>query len=525
MSKSNWLAKLKSNRGLQSQLVIGFFFIALILFFLWSLNRYWQNTLQPRLYLTANTQANILAQSQAKVLLETLDRTASQYLVEEVKDVIQEMLIVEDPSIGGRFIKNISLQIDYSNVNIENGALDFSEGEQDCNSCFSVDVPLINREGEILGLATFAISDRYFKLLSAEVKSKLFAETQMTLALVVAVWIIMTIMFHRLHKAKQIVEASDLAKTRFMANVTHELRTPLNAILGYTQLFKNDRELMNIHSQGIETIDKSAEHLLLMINDILEFSRSNEDNLVLHPVEINFIGFLTTLVEMCKVRAKLKHLPFIYNFDPELPSVIVADDKRLRQVLLNLLSNAIKFTQQGEVSFNVQLQSQRHSSATIKFEIVDSGIGIARDQLTNIFIPFHQLDNPITRAEGSGLGLTISQRLISLMGSRLTVESEIGKGSCFAFSIELPVLDSAPICLEIEDHDNEAGPINLPDAVILDNLRQHAKLHNILGIRSQIDELTKDPHYASFVEQIKPYIDNYQFKQLQQWLEKIESST
>lgn len=151
---------------------------------------------------------------------------------------------------------------------------------------------------------------------------------------------------------------------------------------------------------------------------------------------------------------------------------------------------------------------------------------IARDQLTNIFIPFHQLDNPITRAEGSGLGLTISQRLISLMGSRLTVESEIGKGSCFAFSIELPVLDSAPICLEItEDHDNVAGPINLPDAVILDNLCQLAKLHNILSIRSQIDELTKDPHYASFVEQIKPYIDNYQFKQLQQWLEKIESST
>ncbi|TQV88061.1 sensor histidine kinase [Aliikangiella coralliicola] len=159
-------------------------------------------------------------------------------------------------------------------------------------------------------------------------KSKLFAESGLVFGLIATVWLV--IMYHRLHIAKQILEASDQAKSRFMANVTHELRTPLNAILGYTQLYKRDLEMMNNYGQGIKAIDRSADHLLLMINDILEFSRANEENLTLHPVEVDLHSFLKTMIEMTQISTQIKNLPFAYNFDKDLPSIVKIDDKRLR---------------------------------------------------------------------------------------------------------------------------------------------------------------------------------------------------
>ncbi len=528
MNKAAWMNYLQKHSLWVSQGVISLIFIALIGVFVGSLNHYWKNTLEPRLYKAAETQAKVLAQSQSTSLVETLTYTKTADLHQALKDKVQEMLIVEDPSIGERFIRRLRLQIDYSSVPVEENSLDMDEGDRECVNCFQAEIPLISRRGDILGLADFAISDGYFSALSAEMKSKLFAESGITLGLLSAVWVVMLVMFYRLHAAKQIVEASDQAKTRFMANVTHELRTPLNAILGYTQLYKRDAELMKQYGQGINTIDRSAEHLLLMINDILEFSRANEENLILYPTEINLANFLNTLVEMSLVRARLKNLSFKYEADENLPVAIMVDDKRLRQVLLNLLSNAVKFTEQGEVLFRVNLMKPpHHDMARIRFTVKDSGIGIPRDQLKTIFIPFQQLDNDITRAEGSGLGLTISQRLVKLMGSRLKVGSSPGEGSEFSFDLDLTVLSGSSMDISPAQKTESAAfvqpRLHLPDAAVLDELKEQSRRHNILGIRELVEALDQDGRYEVFLDQVRPFIQHYRFKPLLEWLEQLET--
>ncbi|MEJ2417426.1 MAG: HAMP domain-containing sensor histidine kinase [Exilibacterium sp.] len=362
------------SRG-RSHLLISLVFLLVFASFVFSLGRYWQGTLQPRLYLAGETQAKILAQSQAAILVEVLEHSKPDQRAQKLYDAVQEILIVEDPAIGGRIVLGLELQVDYDAVVAAPGSLDLHEGETHCASCFQAPIALISHAGELFGIADFNISNGYFLALSAEMKSKLYAESSLALCLLAVVWVAMLVMFHRLHTAKQMIEASDRAKTRFMANVTHELRTPLNAILGYTQLYKADAVLMAAHAQGIETIDRSAEHLLLLINDILDFSRVDENNLKLHPREVCMAVFLNTLVEMTQVRARLKDIDFRYQFPAQLPVRVRVDDKRLRQVLLNLLSNAVKFTERGEVVLMLEtLASNTPHSLRLRFSVLDSGI-------------------------------------------------------------------------------------------------------------------------------------------------------
>lgn len=511
----------------RSHLVISLVFLVLFAAFFISLGRYWQNTLQPRLYSAAETQAKIIAQSQVAILVEALEHSNAEQLAQKFYDALQEIMLVEDPAIGGQIVKSIALQIDYELVAAAPGSLDLSEGDAQCESCFQVSLPLINHAGELLGVADIAISEKYFVMLSGEMKSKLYAESSVALGLLVAVWIAMSIMFHRLHTAKQAIEASDRAKTRFIANVTHELRTPLNAILGYTQIYKTNDALMESHAQGINTIDRCAEHLLLLINDILDFSRVDEANLKLHPREVSLAGFLKTLVEMAAVSARLKSIGFQYQFPDQLPASVFIDDKRLRQILLNLLNNAVKFTDAGEVIFSVEKLPPKNADAIcLRFSVRDSGIGIPAAELKNIFIAFHQVDNPITRAEGSGLGLTISQRLIALMGSRLQVESIPEQGSRFWFELELPVLAHAGDFNfnQMDALMNAPATLHLPSLATRQHLIELAQQHNILGVRAAVKELADQSEYREFHAQLQTYVNNYRFKPLVEWLKSLDES-
>lgn len=505
----------------RGHLLISAVFLLLLISVVVSLGRYWVNTLQPRLYANAETQANILAQSQAAVLLKTIEHSAQSELPAILFQVVQEMLLATDPAINARMVRGVTLLIDYDLVNLPQGSLDFSEGETECSRCFSLSMPLLNEAGDLLGVADFTISEYYYSLLSQEMKSKLYAESSLMLALLLVVWVTMLVMFDRLHRAKQLIEASDQAKTRFMANVTHELRTPLNAILGYTQLYKADPVLSSEYRKGIETIDRSAEHLLLLINDILDFSRTDQKGLRLHPAQIHLVTLLTTLQEIAQISAKLKGVSFISQFPAQLPSHVVADDKRLRQVLLNLLSNAIKFTERGQVTFKVQVLRQSTKYVSLRFSVQDTGIGIAKADLHKIFIPFHQLDNLITRAEGSGLGLTISQRIVRLMGSELKVDSSPDHGSTFWFDLKLEsagmpeILPQLPTQPEIEERRV------LPAMAALEQLLENCRQHNVLAIRQQMKELAQDPKLEAFIAEIQPYISNYRYKQLAVWLEQL----
>jgi signal transduction histidine kinase/DNA-binding NarL/FixJ family response regulator len=239
--------------------------------------------------------------------------------------------------------------------------------------------------------------------------------------------------------AKERAEVASQAKTAFLASISHELRTPLNAILGYTQVLRNDRSLSERAAGGLQTIEQSGELLLTLINDILDLSSIEAGKVELYPDSVGLAAFLRTIGDIIRIKTQEKDLQFEVIAAPDLPAAVQADEKRLRQVLLNLLSNAVKFTLAGKVSLEVSVLAQDTRSVRLRFEVVDSGIGIAADDLANLFQPFEQVPDARRRFGGTGLGLAISRRLLALMGSRIEVESVPGQGSRFRFDLELPI--------------------------------------------------------------------------------------
>jgi signal transduction histidine kinase/DNA-binding response OmpR family regulator len=254
-------------------------------------------------------------------------------------------------------------------------------------------------------------------------------------------------------EAVRIADAANRAKSEFLANISHELRTPLNAVLGYTQILRHDQELNERQRNGIDIIHRSSEHLLLMINDILDLSKIEAHKMELLTSEFHLVNFLQSIVEITQIRARQRKIAFLHEVQSGLPEYVKGDEKRLRQVLLNLLSNAVKFTEKGRVTLRVKSiekcrlriedsedpKSQiSNLKSQIRFEVEDTGIGIPEHQVAHIFLPFHQLNHPLIHMEGTGLGLAISTRLVQAMGGTLQVSSTPEKGSLFWFDLPLP---------------------------------------------------------------------------------------
>lgn len=238
-------------------------------------------------------------------------------------------------------------------------------------------------------------------------------------------------------RAEEIAQSANRAKSEFLANMSHELRTPLNGILGYTQICQKDRSLSEQQKNRIAIIHQCGEHLLTLINDVLDLSKIEARKMELYPREFYFNDFLESIVEICKIKAEQKGISLIYQPLSSLPKVIWADDKRLRQVLLNLLGNAIKFTETGTIAFKVSYHEQK-----LHFQVEDSGIGIAAAHLDEIFQPFQQVGENSRKPEGTGLGLAISSQLVEMMGGTLQVKSTLGVGSTFWFDLDVSATDS-----------------------------------------------------------------------------------
>jgi len=239
-------------------------------------------------------------------------------------------------------------------------------------------------------------------------------------------------------KAKNYAEAANKAKSEFLANMSHEIRTPLNGIIGFTDLLKNTR-LEPIQRQYMGTINESAHSLMDIINDILDFSKIESGKLELYIKKIDISDLAKQVIELVRYDSNLKKIELELIIDPKLPQYVWVDSIRLKQILINLLGNAVKFTEKGKVTLSIyNKETLNEGENKILFSVKDTGIGIKKDFQDQIFNAFSQGDNSTTRKfGGTGLGLTISNQLLSLMNSKLALESEYGKGSEFTFEVIL----------------------------------------------------------------------------------------
>ena len=243
--------------------------------------------------------------------------------------------------------------------------------------------------------------------------------------------------------ARHAAEAANRAKSEFLASMSHELRTPLNGVLGYAQLLTREGGLSPQQARGLDTIRKSGQHLLDLINDILDLARIEAGRTELNPGPVELSDFLQSVVTLMQVKADEKHLAFVFDAAAGLPDAVLADERRLRQVLLNLLGNAIKFTDNGMVTLRASAEPKGAQQVLLRLDVEDTGVGMRPEDMERIFKPFEQVGDAPRRSGGTGLGLAITRALVNDMGGQVQVSSEFGRGARFRVELPLPLAQPA----------------------------------------------------------------------------------
>lgn len=236
--------------------------------------------------------------------------------------------------------------------------------------------------------------------------------------------------------ARDNAEAANRTKSLFLANMSHELRTPLNAILGFSQLMRDDPAIPHTQKDNLDIINRSGEHLLNLINDVLDMSKIESGRIVLDIADFDLGQLMLDITDMMRVRAREKGISLVLDQSSRFPRFVRGDAAKLRQILINLLGNAVKFTEEGGVTLRLDAEENQKDGLTLHVEVEDSGPGIAQADIERIFQPFEQLANAATQ-KGTGLGLPITRQFIDMMGGEIHADSVLGQGSVFSFSIQL----------------------------------------------------------------------------------------
>lgn len=331
--------------------------------------------------------------------------------------------------------------------------------------------------------------------------------------------------------AMEEAKEANLAKNRFLATMSHELRTPLNGILGYAKILEQQLENQQ-HLERLRIIQDSGSHLLTLINDVLDISKIEAGKLEIVPNLFSLETFLKRLLGYCDLRVQVKtDCEFEYIADPDLPPLVYADEKRLRQILLNLLGNAFKFTDEGTIRFEVRVKrlSERKDSdgripAEFKFIVADEGIGIKQEDLNHIFEPFEQAGEHRTRKEGTGLGLAISNTLAEAMSGSIHVESTLGAGSTFTVTVPLPASwentpenETAPVEVQMSEEaerlaENDLDKVAIPNLPqeMLDNMFRLIELGEITQLRRIVQDLAEEHQtHEDFFRILRYHIDRF----------------
>lgn len=324
----------------------------------------------------------------------------------------------------------------------------------------------------------------------------------------------------RMKAAKNDAIKANKAKSEFLANMSHEIRTPLNAIIGYQYLIFNNTDLTVKQKEYIDKIGVSAKNLLGIINNILDFSKIEARKITFELSTFDINDIINELSSMLHFEIKRKNIKFNFYISEDVPRYLKGDQVRIKQILLNLFSNAVKFTDRGQINISLELIEKNYKTAVVQFRVSDTGIGIEKEKMRDLFEPFIQADPSTTRKYGgTGLGLTISKKLVELMNGKIDVESQFGKGTTFIFNIELEISNKDEIN---EDKKDEKIVFKNKKVLIVEddeiNSEMTGEILQNIGIetdiasngRDAINKISKNPYDAILMDIQMPNMDGYE---------------